>query len=110
MFSISLKSAFVTPILKQPNLDKENLKNYRPISKLAFLGKVIERCDMNQIVQYFILILTYSLLLVGLQFYSIETALTHVYNDILMDLVNKNNLTTKELQAYFQVGFSGQSY
>ena len=52
IFPSALKSAFVTPILKKPNLDPDIMKNYRPIFNLAFLGKVIERCAMNQFVQY----------------------------------------------------------
>ena len=33
----------VSPLLKKYNLDKENLSNYRPISHLSFLSKLIER-------------------------------------------------------------------
>ena len=87
VFSSALKSAFVTPILKKPNLDPEIMKNYRPISNLAFLGKVNEQCAMNQFVQY---LDSYNLFASSQsayrQFHSIETALTRVYNDILMDL------------------------
>ena len=31
------KSALVTPLLKKPTLDQNDLKNYRPVSNLAFL-------------------------------------------------------------------------
>ena len=51
-FPDTLKSALVTSILKKPNLDPEVMKNYRPISNLAFLRKVIERCAMKQFVSY----------------------------------------------------------
>ena len=30
------KNAIVTPLLKKPSLDKENLKNYRPVSNLSY--------------------------------------------------------------------------
>lgn len=32
----SLKVAVIKPLLKKPNLDPENIKNYRPISNLPF--------------------------------------------------------------------------
>jgi len=83
----ALKFALVTPILKKSNLDPEMMTNYRPISNLAFLGKVIERCAMKQFVTY----LESNYLLASSQsayrqHHSIETALICVYNDILMDL------------------------
>ena len=35
--------AIVRPLIKKPNLDKESLSNYRPVSNLNFLSKVLER-------------------------------------------------------------------
>ena len=32
----------VEPLLKKPSLDKDELKNYRPVSNLHFISKVIE--------------------------------------------------------------------
>ena len=39
----SMKEALVTPLLKKDDLDPEVLKNYRPVSNLSFLSKVLER-------------------------------------------------------------------
>ncbi|XP_033839942.2 uncharacterized protein LOC117386640 [Periophthalmus magnuspinnatus] len=39
----SLKLAAITPILKKPNLDPDNCANFRPISNLPFLSKILER-------------------------------------------------------------------
>eukprot|EP00794_Sanderia_malayensis_P002629 gene2629-3043_t len=41
-----LKSAIVLPMLKDKNkkTDPENYKNYRPVSNLVFISKLIERC------------------------------------------------------------------
>ena len=39
----SLKNAVWTPLLKKPNLDHEVLSNFRPISNLKVISKVIER-------------------------------------------------------------------
>ena len=48
----ALKEAIVKPLLKKPSLDKEDFKNYRPVSNLAFLGKVIEKAAIQQIDQH----------------------------------------------------------
>ena len=37
------KQAHVTPILKKSSLDKEVFKNYRPVSNLNFISKILER-------------------------------------------------------------------
>ena len=38
-----LKESIITPILKKHNLDADLLKNYRPISNIEFLSKIIEK-------------------------------------------------------------------
>ena len=40
----SLKVAVIKPLLKKPNLDPENIKNYRPISNLPFLKNFRKGC------------------------------------------------------------------
>ena len=47
-----LKRALVTPLIKKVNLDPDTLKNYRPISNLPFLFKIIERVASSQIQVY----------------------------------------------------------
>ena len=42
IFPSQLKSAIVVPLLKKRGLDVEVLKNYRPVSNLPFLSKVID--------------------------------------------------------------------
>ena len=42
-FPDKFKTAIVTPLLKKPSLDKSVLKNYRPVSGLNFVSKLIER-------------------------------------------------------------------
>ena len=48
IFPDELKKALVTPIIKKPSLDKNNLKNYRPVSNLSFTSKfenpIITQC------------------------------------------------------------------
>ena len=38
-----LKTAIVKALLKKPSLDKNLLKNYRPISNLPFLSKILKK-------------------------------------------------------------------
>ena len=38
-----MKVSHIRPLLKKTGLDKENLCNYRPISNLKFLSKILER-------------------------------------------------------------------
>jgi len=39
---ISQKHAIVTPLLKKPGLDTSDLANYRPVSNLTFMSKVVQ--------------------------------------------------------------------
>jgi len=46
----SQKHAVVTPLLKKPQLDADQLKNYRPVSNLSFVSKLTERAVSSQLV------------------------------------------------------------
>ena len=46
------KVAAVRPLIKGPNMDTE-LNNYRPISNLAFLSKIIEKAAQVQLQKHF---------------------------------------------------------
>lgn len=37
------KRALIKPLLKKPSLDPDDLKNYRPVSNLSFLSKILEK-------------------------------------------------------------------
>ena len=43
------KLAHLTPLIKGLSLDKDCLKNYRPISNLTFIGKLIERVVLRRL-------------------------------------------------------------
>ena len=45
-----LKQAVIRPLLKKPSLDYQEFKNFRPISNLTFLSKVIEKVVALQLV------------------------------------------------------------
>ena len=51
-FPDDFKQAIVTPLLKKPTLDKEELSNYRPISNLSFLSKLTERLIKNRLTSH----------------------------------------------------------
>ena len=43
------KSAIVKPLLKKPGLDVNDLKNFRPVSNLPFLSKILEKVVLAQL-------------------------------------------------------------
>ena len=43
IFPDAFKTAVVKPVLKKPNLDGNALTNYRPISNLPFISKILEK-------------------------------------------------------------------
>ena len=47
------KTAHIRPLLKKSSLDKEVLKNYRPVSNLNFISKLIEKVVANRLKQHF---------------------------------------------------------
>ena len=44
----SQKAAIITPLLKKMELDKNDRKNYRPVSNLTFISKLLERVVCSQ--------------------------------------------------------------
>ena len=86
----SLKSAIVMPLLKKSNLDHNILKNYRPVSNLTFISKVLERVVAKQFNEH----MTQNDLHEPLQsaykrYHSTETALLKVHDDIMWAMERK---------------------
>jgi len=119
------KHALVTPLLKKSNLDKNLMSNYRPVSNLNFLSKVLERLVSSRLKNY----LSAEGLAAKFQsayreFHSTETALLRVHNDIiryadqkqcsaliLLDLsaafdTIDQDLLLQRLRVYFGIGGS----
>ncbi|KAK3565939.1 hypothetical protein QTP86_023259, partial [Hemibagrus guttatus] len=48
----AFKKARVFPILKKPALDPSKISNYRPVSLLSFLSKILKRIVYNQLSDY----------------------------------------------------------
>ncbi len=98
-----LKLAIIKPLLKKLGLDLVK-QNYRPISNLSFLGKLIERIVALQIVDH---LQTNDLMdffqSAYRKYHSTETALLRVQNDILMHLDKSDTvmLVLLDLSAAF---------
>ena len=103
-FPSDFKDCVVIPLLKKVSLDCNILKNYRPVSNLPFISKVLERIAYAQILDH----LTTNELTEKFQSaykarHSSETALLRVVNDMLsaIDGGNMSLLTLLDLSAAF---------
>ena len=81
------KQAHVTPILKKSSLDKEIFKNYRPVSNLNFISKILEMVAALQVQTH----LDEAGLMTAFQLaygkhHSTESALLNVHSDILLNM------------------------
>jgi len=91
------KSAYITPLLKKPDLDPSDVSSYRPISNLSVISKLLERLVCKQIMEY----LKKNGLLPDLQSayrlgHSTETAVLKVLSDVLM-AVDEGNMAALAL-------------
>ena len=98
------KAAYITPLLKKPDMDPAEAKSYRPISNLSVLSKLLERLVAHQLPDY----LNSSRLMPDLQSayranHSTETAILKVLGDILRAVDNGDLalMTLLDLSAAF---------
>ena len=98
------KHAMVKPLIKKPSLDPENLRNYRPISNLSFLSKLLEKIVAKRLSDY----MTINHLQEKMQSayytgHSTESTLLRIQNDILHGLDKQRGviLVLLDLSAAF---------
>ena len=100
----ALKFAVLRPLLKKQDADTEQLQNFRPISNLKFVSKLIEKAialQLNEHISKHHLGETFQS--AYKRFHSTETALVRVHNDILTAIDNNNSviLLLLDLSAAF---------
>lgn len=102
-FPLKWKEALITPLLKKPGL-KLIPKNYRPVSNLSHLSKVLEKCMLKRFMSH---CTDENLIPVHQSAYiphrSCETSLLKVANDILWAFERKESvaLVALDLSAAF---------
>ena len=99
-----MKKAIVKPLLKKNGLDPELFKNFRPVSNLSFISKIIEKIVASRLVKHIqdnklneVLQSAYR------THHSTETALTRVHSDLLNALDGRKTavLLLLDLSAAF---------
>ena len=87
IFPNQYKTALVNPILKKAKLDKNDFKNYRPVSNLSFVSKILEKVVATRLSEHLELNkLSNSYQSAYKKLHSTESALLKVENDILMNM------------------------
>ena len=93
IYPAEFKASYIKPLLNKPNLDINTITNFRPISQLLTMSKILERIASKQIVQYMSINRLFDPFQhVFRKFYSTETALNLVINDLLITLNNQHRI------------------
>ena len=100
-FPSHFKSSLVSPLLKKPTLDKDNTENYRSVSNLSFLSKVVVASHLNSHINSSNTSNHYQS--AYRKFHSTESALLKIHNSIpsSMDDGRVTSLTLLDLTTAF---------
>ena len=104
IFPSAAKSAIVRPAVKDDKGDLNSYKNYRPISNLPFLSKILEKCAQKQLTDHLEANNLHAERQSGYRVNrSCETATLAVYNDLLCisDTRSKVIMLMLDLSAAF---------
>jgi hypothetical protein len=100
-FPKGFKTAQVLPLLKKPSLDPANFANFRPISNLSTISKVVERLALRRLGPYLTGSPRFNLMQSAYRpGHSTETALLSIFNDIY------TNVDTKKLTVIVALDIS----
>ena len=93
-FSFKIQTGtYLTPA-KKPGLPKSDLANFRPISNLNTIGKILERLALSLTFPHISKSLSFSPLQSAYRkFHSTETALLELTNDIVMESIDSDKIT-----------------
>jgi Reverse transcriptase (RNA-dependent DNA polymerase)/Endonuclease-reverse transcriptase len=104
VFPTAYKFAHVTPLLKKPDLDRDNPANYRPISNLHTISKILERIFLSKIIAFIERSPNYNRHQSAYRRgYSTETAIVRLLNDVYSaaDNGSRSLLLLLDLSAAF---------
>ena len=104
IFPTCLKQALVRPTIKDLKGDSNDFKNYRPISNLPFLSKILEKCVQRQLCSHLTRHALHAKFQSGYRTdHSCETVSLSMYDDLLClsDTKNKVILLLLDLSAAF---------
>ena len=92
-FPSKFKLALISPLLKKPGLPKSELSNFRPISNLNTIGKMLERLALARLFPHISISPSFCPLQSAYRkFHSTETALLKLTNDI-METIDSGKIT-----------------
>ena len=103
-FPSKFKLALISPLLKKPGLPKSDLANFRPISNLNTIGKILERLALARLLPHISISPSFGPLQSAYRkYHSTETALLKLTNDIMenIDSGKITILTALDMSAAF---------